>query len=578
MRPTRFALLAPTLAACTGLTLAPAQALALEAGSQTFTSTGESEFVVPAGVTSVTATLIGARGGSARLDEVGTPPPGGRGAHVEGALTVLPGEVLFVEVGGEGATDLAETLGAGGVGGGGNGAFGEFPFHAAGGGGGGATDVRSCSATPSTPQQPAVCATTATLASRLLVAAGGGGAGGQSVGHAAGGAGGSAGAPGSPGPAYGGPVAGGGGGENGGASGGGAGGANSAIIEGLTQSEEFPGLAGVLGVGGRGGGLSSGGGGGGGGGIFGGGGGGGGDYKLEGPFEHYAAGGGGGGGSSGRPTGISGVSVSEVSTAAPGAPSSATFTWTLPPPAAVTGGAQSVTAGSALLTGSVNADGSAVGDCHFTISPAPAGGASVPCSQQVGAGSTPVAVSAPAGGLAPHTLYTVTLAASSPQGTSTGAPVSFSTAGAASGSGGPSSGGPVISSLRLSATRFRVSRHAATIARRRATPSSTTITFGLSEAATARLRFESPRRGVLAGPRCVARSRAHRSGRRCTFYALAGALSRPAHVGTNRIAFYGMLDGRARLAPGPWRLVLSASSSAGTATAPQRPAFTVLAR
>jgi hypothetical protein len=183
------------VAALVVIGLLPACAAAEQSAPVTFTGEGEHVFTVPAGVTSVNVQLVGARGAAARLEFGGAPPAGGRGGRIEGTLPVSPGETLFVEVGGEGAQDLSETIGLGGFNGGGNGAFAEFPGHAAGGGGGGATDVRTCSMTPSTPGQPAACATTATLASRLLVAGGGGGAGGQSSIHGSGGGGGGAGAP-----------------------------------------------------------------------------------------------------------------------------------------------------------------------------------------------------------------------------------------------------------------------------------------------------------------------------------------------------------------------------------------------
>jgi hypothetical protein len=558
--------------AAIALGLAPAPASAEQSAPVKLTGEGEHQFVVPAGVTSVEVQLVGARGGGARLEFGGVPPVGGRGAQVEGTLSVTPGETLFVEIGGEGATNLSEVLGAGGFNGGGNGAFGTFPAHAAGGGGGGATDVRSCSIAPSTPGQPAACASVPTLASRLLVAGGGGGAGGQSSIHGSGGAGGAAGAPGTAGAAYGGAVFGGGGGENGGSAAGGKGGLYSAVIEGLTESEEFPGLAGTLGSGGRGGGYKDGGGGGGGGGIFGGGGGGGGNYELPASTEHYGAGGGGGGGSSGRPAGVPGVTVTEVSTAAPEAAASATFSWTLPPPAAVTGLPQSVTSSSAVLAGTVNPDGSSVGECRFSIAPAPSGSGTVPCSQQVGAGATAVAVSAAVGGLSPATTYTVTLVAASAQGSSTGSPVAFTTP-----AGPQTAAAPVVGALKLSPTRFRRGRSPAAIARRPGLPSATTISFTLSLPATVTLQFERAGTGVLSGHRCVAASGRHARGRRCTRYVpLSRGVRRSANAGPSRIRFSGVLDGGSRLAPGTYRLSLGATGAGGSTAAPRHPVFTVL--
>lgn len=126
----------------------------------TYTAGGETAFAVPQGVSSVTATVVGAQGGADSSDNVA----GGLGAVASGTITVTGGETLYAEV------DILG--GAPGV---------ESNGFVDGGAGGGESDVRTCSAT-------ATCASGTTLASRLLVGAGGGGTGDLS-----GGAGGNAG-------------------------------------------------------------------------------------------------------------------------------------------------------------------------------------------------------------------------------------------------------------------------------------------------------------------------------------------------------------------------------------------------
>ena len=117
----------------------------------TYTSTGEHQFGVPAGVTSVTATVVGGQGGA----DFGASTSGGLGAVATGTLSVTPGQAIFAEVG---------ILG---------GAAGQlFPGFSDSGAGGGESDVRLC---PSAGGQP--CASGSTLASRLIVAGGGGGSG-----------------------------------------------------------------------------------------------------------------------------------------------------------------------------------------------------------------------------------------------------------------------------------------------------------------------------------------------------------------------------------------------------------------
>ncbi len=140
-----IALAAPGLASA----LPAGCALAGTTATCRYTTAGETQFTVPAGVTSVSATVVGAHGGS----DFGGGTPGGLGAVAGGTVTVTPGEPLDLEVGILGGAAGMLIVG-----------------FADSGAGGGESDVRTC---------PAVgaCASGTTLASRLLVAGGGGGSG-----------------------------------------------------------------------------------------------------------------------------------------------------------------------------------------------------------------------------------------------------------------------------------------------------------------------------------------------------------------------------------------------------------------
>jgi hypothetical protein len=245
----------------------------------TFSTPGTYTYTVPPGVTSIVIDAFGAEGGRGGKCTVGCSfpanGPGGRGGEALGTLSVSPGDVLQIDVGGKGADGTyalfnGGTPGTGGTNGGATGGGG----NAAGGGGGGATDVRvgSCAAT-----------TSCGLDARVIVAGGGGGGGGI------GGCGQ---------PAFGG----GGGGDSGGrgksgclvfldggfGGSGGTGGAGGSVVADCCGNA---GSAGGTGTGGTGGpGASSGRGGGGGGGGYGGGGGGAGQG-----FDSGEGGGGGGG-------------------------------------------------------------------------------------------------------------------------------------------------------------------------------------------------------------------------------------------------------------------------------------------
>jgi hypothetical protein len=565
----------------------PAVASAATPISQSFTSTGEQQFVAPPGVTSVQVELVGGYGGSGNAGI-----PGGIPATDRATLIVSPGETLYAEVAGNGEPATG-TENRGGYGGGADGAVRTFLFASAptGGGGGGASDVQRCPAKATNAE----CGGHSALSSRLFVAGGGGGGGGNGLDPSttAGGDGGSADQSGAAGAHDSWTDAGGGGGSRATSAAGGAAGASGQC----QPSGSDCATAGVLGQGGTG---AESDGGGGGGGIFGGGGGGAGEFSSPGKLElANGGGGGGGGGASGVPAGAAGVSDFSLVPTAEGAQPSVTFTWTPAPPAVVTAAASAVTSTTATLNGAVNPDAWQIMGCEFDISPAPSGVATIPCAQQLAAGGAPIPVSATALGLAPATTYTVTLNATSIQGTGSGSPVTFSTPTPPVGAiqpGGPilPSGALSVTNLKLSPTRFHRGTRAASIAKTKpkkkkkkkkakTLPTSTTISFTLSQAAAVALSFELAQPGVLVGHKCTAASKTHagsktqHKGKRCTRYTtVRGGVTRTGHAGTDKITFAGVLDGGARLAPGTYRLSLSATGPGGSVTATQRPAFTLL--
>ena len=137
-----------------------------DADVATFTATGsEQPFVVPSGVTSLHVTALGARGGGG-TGMNGDSGTGGFGAVASAELTVNPGELLYIEVGGNGGSTSTTAAGIGGFNGGGAGGH-ATAAALGGGGGGGASDIRT---------QPSNEA--GSLASRLVIAGGGGGGGG----------------------------------------------------------------------------------------------------------------------------------------------------------------------------------------------------------------------------------------------------------------------------------------------------------------------------------------------------------------------------------------------------------------
>jgi hypothetical protein len=133
-----------------------------------------------------------------------------------------------------------------------------------------------------------------------------------------------------------------------------------------------------------------------------------------------------------------------------------------------------------------------------------------------------------------------------------------------------------ITGLALVPSRFRRGSHAASISSTKV-PTGTTISFTLTQSATVTLAFEQSLRGVRAGRRCVPPSRSRGHVKPCTRWSrVSHTVVRQGHTGSDRIHFDGVLDGGFRLSPGRYRLSLSAADAAGSASAAERPSFTLL--
>ncbi|HYI80523.1 MAG TPA: hypothetical protein VEW67_06660 [Thermoleophilaceae bacterium] len=142
-----------------------------------------------------------------------------------------------------------------------------------------------------------------------------------------------------------------------------------------------------------------------------------------------------------------------------------------------------------------------------------------------------------------------------------------------------------ISQLRLSPKRFRVAKGRTAIgARKRGkakrVPAGSSIRFTLSRAGDVRIAVERKANGRRAGGRCVKPTRALRGRKSCTRWVKAGrALEHTGLVaGGQRIPFSGRI-GRKALAPGRYRMTVSASVVAGPRPdAAETTRFTIVAR
>ena len=491
----------------------PAVASAASPISVTLSTTGETPFVVPGGVRQLQVVAVGGQGGTGG-DALA---PGGFGARVTGQVAVNPGQVVYAEVGANGAAGTATPSSA--AGGGGAGGLGGLSTQS-GGGGGGASAFQTVSA--SQPGGPA---------SRLIIAGGGGGSGGGALTGAGGGGAGIAGAAGTTALSGGGP-------------GTGAAGGNAGAGTGTGGTAATAGISGQGGTGASGGtSPTSVGGGGGGGGYFGGGGGG--------SISSGSAGGGGGGSSFTAPSVTGVVTVPDTS----GVPS-VTITYTpvavasLSPGGLVFGDQLIGTAGAAdvltvtntgsedlgvtraILGGAHPGDFTLQSECRTLVTP---GGS---CRLLVtfvprAAGTRVATLTVESNGVVGVERVLVT-------GTGTAPPPP------------PPPPTPTISGLTVTPTAFRAARTGTAVTTNPRVGAR--VAFQANVALTGAFTVQRATPGIRAGTRCAPRPRrVPRGARACVRWVGLGTFGTTSPAGSNAFRLTGRVAGKT-LTPGSYRL------------------------
>jgi predicted RNA-binding protein with TRAM domain len=144
--------------------------------TQTFGYTGSTTtYTVPAGVSQLTLSMMGAEGGRGGADASGPSPAGGYQGVVTGTMSVTPGQVLTVAVGQGGATGLSDTTGSHSTYTAGAAAGGQNPLGGFAGGNGGVAGYNGSSGDGGAGG----AATVITTGGSTLVAGGAGGSGGS---------------------------------------------------------------------------------------------------------------------------------------------------------------------------------------------------------------------------------------------------------------------------------------------------------------------------------------------------------------------------------------------------------------
>lgn len=123
---------------------------------------------------------------------------------------------------------------------------------------------------------------------------------------------------------------------------------------------------------------------------------------------------------------------------------------------------------------------------------------------------------------------------------------------------------PSISHVTQSHRTWQRGNTLASLAKHRP-PVGTTFSFVLNGSATVSLVFTRQRPGRDVHNQCLAPTKKNRHHPVCQRIAVAGSLKSLAHAGINMIVFDGRLSRSTALAPGRYRLLITASNSAGHA-------------
>jgi hypothetical protein len=134
---------------------------------------------------------------------------------------------------------------------------------------------------------------------------------------------------------------------------------------------------------------------------------------------------------------------------------------------------------------------------------------------------------------------------------------------------------PTISAVHQSASSWREGSKLAQISKSKKPPLGTTFSFTLNEQASVGLAFTKTTGGREVGGKCVVPSAKNRHRRSCKRTVVAGTLSFTGRSGTNKIVFQGRISHSLKLAPGHYRLLITATNAAGVASAPASLSFTI---
>ncbi len=136
---------------------------------------------------------------------------------------------------------------------------------------------------------------------------------------------------------------------------------------------------------------------------------------------------------------------------------------------------------------------------------------------------------------------------------------------------------PRVIGLMLTARTFALGSKLPVVSRAPKTPVGTKIRFTLSEQATVTLTFQRTLTGRLVDKKCIPATARLRKYKACARYVRAGTYTFTDEAGPCTVQFEGVLPKRHKLAPGRYRLTVTATNAAERRSAPATAAFTLRA-
>jgi len=145
----------------------------------------------------------------------------------------------------------------------------------------------------------------------------------------------------------------------------------------------------------------------------------------------------------------------------------------------------------------------------------------------------------------------------------------------------PTLSAPNVSAARQSVPRWRAGGKLAQISanktkkKKKKPPVGTTFSFSLDQQAAVSFAFTQRVGGRKVGSNCVADTRANHRRKACKRTVTTGTLPFAGHAGINTVVFQGRLRSK-RFKPGAYKLIITATNSAGQQSSPQSLSFSIV--